>query len=59
MKPPALIRGPMAFPSPVPVFVTSAKTRIGHPVPGPVKDTFQIRAQTVLDFLVGTLRKTW
>lgn len=59
MKPPALILRPSAFKAATPAVMATLKRRFALPPPGPGKGSFQLRPQSVLEYLVGTLRKTW
>ena len=59
MKPSLLIRRPLAFVAAAPTLTIPVKTRFGHISPRLTLGAFQLRTQRMLDYLVGTLRKSW
>jgi hypothetical protein len=59
MKPSLQIRRPLAFVAAAPVLTIPVKTRFDHTMPKLNMGAFQLRTQRMLDYLVGTLRKSW
>ena len=59
MKPSLLIRRPLAFADAAPTLTIPVKTRFVHAMPKLTMGAFQLRTQRMLDYLVGTLRKSW
>ena len=59
MKPSLLIRRPLAFATAAPALTVPVKTRFDHVTPRLTMGAFQLRTQRMLDYLVGTLRKSW
>ena len=59
MKPSLLIRRPLAFVPAPPGLIIPVKTRFDHALPKLTMGAFQLRTQRMLDYLVGTLRKSW
>jgi hypothetical protein len=59
MKPAPSILRPAAFSRVSPTTISPAKGRLDHSAIGLTKTAFQRRTQSVLDYLVGTLRKSW
>jgi len=59
MKPSLLIRRPLAFVAAAPALTIPVKTRFDHAMPKLTMGAFQLRTQRMMDYLVGTLRKSW
>jgi hypothetical protein len=59
MMAPAVILQPTAFASVATTVAPALKGRIQPSLLRPAEGAFQIRTQSVLDYLVATLRKTW
>jgi hypothetical protein len=50
---------PMAYATGAAMVTMPLKSHIEYSTPRLAKDTFQVRAHGVLEYLVGTLRNTW
>jgi hypothetical protein len=59
MNPSLLIRRPLAFAAAAPALTIPVKTRFDRAMPKLTMGTFRLRTQRMLDYLVGTLRKSW
>jgi hypothetical protein len=62
MKPPPSILRPMAFATAAPTVASPVQGRIDHSLQILAKSTSQLshlNTQSVVEYLVGTLRKTW
>ncbi len=59
MKPSLLIRRPLAFAAAAPALSIPVKPRLDHAMPRLTMGTLQLRTQRMLDYLIGTLRKSW
>lgn len=59
MKPALSIRRPRAFAAMAPASTLPVKPRTNPAAPNLVKGTYQPRTQSMLDYLVETLRKSW
>ena len=59
MKPPPLILRPAAFVVAAPAVMALGNKGIEQTMPSTAKATIQLRTQSMLDYLVSTLRKTW
>jgi hypothetical protein len=54
-----LIRRPLAFVAAAPALTIPVKTRFDRVRPKLTVGAFQLRTQRMLDYLMGTLRKSW
>ncbi len=59
MKPALSIRRPLAFAATAPAPTLPVELRTGPATPSLTKGAFQPRTQSMLDYLVETLRKSW
>ncbi len=59
MKPAWSLRRPLALAATAPASTLPVQSRIDHAAPSLAKGAFQPRTQSMLDYLVETLRQSW